>query len=124
MPVWKLVAREKVSSPTGDKSLKKGAEFLVITSSTSGAPSNAILGPYVGSQNWRRETARKLNMGFCYAHIRRPKRGYYEVEIKEMHPQTDPDVDEYAYTDEFVRMFEQNVKESPELWMQWGGYRF
>ena len=68
--------------------------------------------------------ARKLNMGFCYAHIRRPKRGYYEVEIKEMHPQTDPDVDEYAYTDEFVRMFEQNVKESPELWMQWGGYRF
>ena len=41
MPVWKIVARDKVSSPTGDKSLKKGAEFLVITSSTSGAPSNA-----------------------------------------------------------------------------------
>ena len=68
--------------------------------------------------------ARRLDMGFCYAHIRRPKRGFYEVELKEMHPQRNPEEDKYAYTDEFVRMFEQNVKESPEIWMQWGSYRF
>lgn len=68
--------------------------------------------------------ARKLNMGFCYAHISRPKRGYYEVEFREMHPQTAPNIYEYAYTDEFVRMLEQNIKENPVLWMQWGAPRF
>lgn len=68
--------------------------------------------------------ARKLNMAFCYAYIRRPKRGFYEVEFMEMHPKTNPTQDEFAYTDEFVRMFEENIKEKPELWMQWGSCRF
>lgn len=68
--------------------------------------------------------ARKMNMAFCYAYIRRPKRGFYEVEFMEMKPKTNPEEDLYAYTDEFVRMFEENIKEKPELWMQWGGFRF
>lgn len=67
---------------------------------------------------------RRFNMAFCYAYIRRPRRGYYEVEIKEIKPSTNPDEDEFAYTDEFVRMFEENVKEQPEIWMQWGAFRF
>ena len=67
---------------------------------------------------------RRFNMAFCYAHIRRHKRGYYEVEVKEIKPQTNPAEDEYAYTDEFVRMFEANIKEQPDLWMQWGSCRF
>lgn len=66
---------------------------------------------------------RKLDMAFVYAHITRPKRGYYEVEFKEMAP-ADIDINPYAYTDEFVRMLEQNIKEQPELWMQWGECRF
>lgn len=68
--------------------------------------------------------ARKFNMGYCYAYIRQTKRGYYEIEFMEMHPQRDPAEYEYAYTDEFVRMFEQNINEQPELWMQWGACRF
>lgn len=68
--------------------------------------------------------ARRLNMGFCYAHMRKVKRGYYEVTFKEMKPQRDPAEYEFAYTDEFVRLLEINVKEQPEIWMQWGGYRF
>lgn len=68
--------------------------------------------------------ARKLNMAFCYAYIRRPKRGYYEVEFVEITPKTNVEEDECAYTDEFVHLFEQNIKEKPELWMQWGSCRF
>lgn len=68
--------------------------------------------------------ARRFNMGYCYAHVSRPKRGYYEVEFQKMVPQTSPEEDEFAYTDEFVRMFERNILEKPELWMQWGAYRF
>lgn len=68
--------------------------------------------------------ARKLNMGFCYAHMKKIKRGYYEVTFKEMIPRKDPAEYEFAYTDEFVRLLEINIKEQPEIWMQWGGYRF
>lgn len=68
--------------------------------------------------------ARKMNMAFCYAHFSRIKRGFYEVEFKEIKPQTDPIIDEFAYTDEFVRLFEKNILEKPELWMQWGAPRF
>ena len=66
---------------------------------------------------------RKFNMAFVYAHIRRPKRGYYEVEFKELNP-TDLATNPYAYTDEFVRLLEANIKESPELWLQWSEPRF
>lgn len=66
---------------------------------------------------------RKFNMAFLYAHIRRPKRGYYEVEFKESNP-TDLETNPCAYTDEFVRLLEANIKESPELWLQWSEPRF
>lgn len=66
---------------------------------------------------------RQMDMAFVYAHFSRPKRGYYEVEFIEMAP-ADVGVNPYAYTDEFVRMLEQNIKEQPELWMQWGECRF
>lgn len=66
---------------------------------------------------------RKFNMAFLYAHIRRTKRGFYEVEFKELNP-TDLATNPYAYTDEFVRLLEANIKESPELWLQWSEPRF
>ncbi len=68
--------------------------------------------------------ARKLNMGFCYAHISRPKRGYYLVDIRPLIPFTDPKEDEFAYTKEFVRQLDINIREQPEIWMQWGSCRF
>ena len=64
-----------------------------------------------------------LNMAFVYAHMSRPKRGYYIVEFKEMNP-IDKETNPYAYTDEFVRLLENNIREKPELWMQWGECRF
>lgn len=66
---------------------------------------------------------RKLDMAFVYAKMSRPKRGYYEIEFKEICP---PDIvtNQFAYTDEFIRLLEQNIREQPELWMQWGECRF
>lgn len=66
---------------------------------------------------------RKYNMTFVYANIKRPKRGYYEVEFIPMTP-ADIDTNEYAYTDEFVRLLEKNIRKQPELWMLWGEARF
>ena len=66
---------------------------------------------------------RQMDMGFVYAHMRRIKRGYYEIELHEMRP-NDRDTNPYAYTDDFVRRLEQNILEQPELWMQWGECRF
>ena len=66
---------------------------------------------------------RKMNMAFVYAHMSRPKRGYYVIDFKEMSP-TDIETNPFAYTDEFVRLLENNIREKPELWMQWGECRF
>lgn len=66
---------------------------------------------------------RKMDMAFIYAHMNRPKRGYYEIEFKEICP-PDSDTNQFAYTDEFIRLLEQNIREQPELWMQWGECRF
>ncbi len=66
---------------------------------------------------------RKLNMAFVYAHISRPHRGYYIIDFVEIVP-PDTESNSYAYTDEFVRMLENNIREQPELWMQWGECRF
>lgn len=67
---------------------------------------------------------RRLKMAFCYANIRMPKRGYYEVSFEELIPKKNPDLYEFAYTDEFVRKLEENIKQQPEIWMQWGSCRF
>lgn len=66
---------------------------------------------------------RKMNMAFLYAHITNPKRGYYEIEFIDMNPK-DVDSNPFAYTDEFVRLLEKNIRQQPELWMQWGSPRF
>ncbi len=66
---------------------------------------------------------RKMDMAFVFAHISRPRRGYYVVEFKDMQP-VDLDNNPFAYTDEFVRLLEKNIREQPELWMQWGECRF
>lgn len=66
---------------------------------------------------------RKFDMPFFYAHITRPKRGFYEIEFKEMKP-LDIEINPFAYTDEFVRLLEINIRQQPELWLQWGTPRF
>lgn len=60
---------------------------------------------------------RKLNATFLYAKIKIKERGYYEIELVELKPNDPSSVN--AYTKEFVKELEQNIKEQPELWMMW-----
>ena len=66
---------------------------------------------------------RRFDMGFVFAHITRPKRGYYHVVLHELQPD---DIEEnvYAYTDAFVQELEKNIADDPEIWFQWGEPRF
>ena len=66
---------------------------------------------------------RKMNMAFVYAKMKRNKRGYYSIEFQDMNPD-DADTNPFAFTDMFVQLLEANIKEQPELWMQWGECRF
>lgn len=66
---------------------------------------------------------RKMDMAFVFAQITMPKRGFYEITFKKMEPK-DKDTNPHAYTDEFVRLLEQNIKLQPELWLQWDTPRF
>lgn len=72
------------------------------------------LSVYSGSER----IGRYLNMTFVYAHINRTERGYYSIEFKKLEP-NDIDTNPCAYTDEFVRCLEQNIREQPDLWMLW-----
>lgn len=66
---------------------------------------------------------RRFDMGFIYAQITRPKRGYYKVKLKELTP-NDVETNSYAYTDAFVHELEKNLIDDPEIWFQWGEPRF
>lgn len=76
------------------------------------------LSVYTGTE----KIGRKYNMNFVYAHISRKRRGIYNIEFKQMSPK-DINTNPYAYTDEFVRLLEQNIREQPDLWMLWGNKR-
>lgn len=68
--------------------------------------------------------AKKYGMAFVFAKITRPRRGYYEIEFKKIVPSSDLSESKYPYTDEFVRMLEENIKEQPEIWLHWASPRF
>lgn len=66
---------------------------------------------------------RRFDMAFVFAHITRPKRGYYRVKLYELQPD-DIDTNSFAYSDAFVHALQQNIIDDPELWFQWGEPRF
>ena len=60
--------------------------------------------------------AKKFDYPVYYVHITRLKRGYYEARILPI--TKDPkSMAENAITEQFARMLEANIKESPELWL-------
>lgn len=66
---------------------------------------------------------RRFDMAFIFAHLTRPKRGYYNVKLYELSP-SDVENNIYAYSDAFVSALQQNLVDDPELWFQWGDPRF
>ena len=76
---------------------------------------NWTLRPYTGTE----KIGRRLNAAFVYGRIRCRTRGYYEITFELLQPD-DIDINSFAYTDEFFRHLESNVREYPHLWMMWG----
>jgi len=71
--------------------------------------------PYmVGAEN----IGRHIGAAFFYLHISKPSRGHYIMTIKEMVP-TPAFIasQQYPYTELYLSLLEENIKESPEIWL-------
>lgn len=79
---------------------------------------NQDTGVFTGSE----VLGQKFNMAFVYSKFTRPKRGYYRMEFIRMDT---PDSltsnpsssSEFPMTDDYMRRFEQDILEQPELWL-------
>jgi KDO2-lipid IV(A) lauroyltransferase len=60
--------------------------------------------------------AKALDMPVFYANITKPKRGHYVFEFVSLFKEV-KDLPPYAITEAHVRMLEQNIQRSPELWL-------
>jgi KDO2-lipid IV(A) lauroyltransferase len=60
--------------------------------------------------------ARKLNHAVLYMDLHRPKRGYYEVELK-LITRTPQQMGEYEITDAYFQLLEQTIKREPQYWL-------
>lgn len=60
--------------------------------------------------------ARKLNHAVFYLDMKRPRRGYYEGEIK-LICQNPKETKDYQITDAYFQMLEQTIRRSPENWL-------
>lgn len=60
--------------------------------------------------------ARKLDTDVWYLHISRKRRGYYSCEFQLMYEHT-KDLEDFAVTERYMRLLEDNIKECPELWL-------
>ena len=74
--------------------------------------------------------SRKLDTGVWYIKVNRKRRGFYRCEIVPMYLHT-KDLPEYAVTEQYMRLLEDNIRECPELWLwthnrwkrTWEGYQ-
>ena len=74
--------------------------------------------------------SRKLDAQVWYMNITRKRRGYYRCDITMMFDHT-KDLPEYAVTEKYMRLLEENINKCPELWLwthnrwkrTWEGYQ-
>ena len=74
--------------------------------------------------------ARKMDLEVWYLHMTRKRRGYYRCDIQLMYEHTD-NLPEFAVTEKYMRLLEDNINECPELWLwthnrwkrTWEGYQ-
>jgi KDO2-lipid IV(A) lauroyltransferase len=60
--------------------------------------------------------ARKLDTQVWYFHITRKRRGYYKCDFQLMYDHT-KELPEFAVTEKYMRLLEDNIKENPEIWL-------
>ena len=74
--------------------------------------------------------SRKMDTAVWFLHVTRKRRGYYRCDIRLMYEHT-KDLPDYAVTEKYMRLLEENICESPELWLwthnrwkrTWEGYQ-
>ena len=74
--------------------------------------------------------ARKMDLEVWYLHMTRKRRGSYRCDIQLMYEHTD-NLPEFAVTEKYMRLLEDNINECPELWLwthnrwkrTWEGYQ-
>lgn len=59
---------------------------------------------------------RSLKVAYYYAHITRPKRGYYRCEFQRLVPNPNS-LSPYPITDAYVVALEHSIEETPHLWL-------
>ena len=80
---------------------------------------NQDTGVFTGSE----VLGQKFNMAFVYSKFTRPKRGYYRMEFIRMDNPTSnqgpltSNQSDFPMTDDYMRRFEQDILEQPELWL-------
>ena len=57
---------------------------------------------------------RRLDAHFLYGSVKCIRRGYYEITLHQIVPTKD---EPFAYTKEYMRMLERDIKEQPHLWL-------
>lgn len=73
---------------------------------------NQNTGVFTGSE----KLGRMFGMSFFYVKVQRTRRGFYEVTFENME-NVNPEISEFAYTEEYMRRFERDINECPELWL-------
>ena len=74
--------------------------------------------------------SRKMDAGVWYFHVTRKRRGYYRCDMIPMYLHT-AELPDYAVTEKYMRMLEDNIRQCPELWLwthnrwkrTWEGYQ-
>lgn len=74
--------------------------------------------------------AKKMGLTTCYGHLTRERRGHYVVKIVPMFG-ADENPEENVMTGRYVQLLEDNIRESPHLWLwthnrwkrTWEGYK-
>ena len=74
--------------------------------------------------------SRKMDTYVWYIHVTRPRRGHYICDIQPMFEHT-AELPEFTVTERYMRLLEDNIRESPELWLwthnrwkrNWEGYQ-
>ena len=62
------------------------------------------------------QLAKQMNAMIFYAHVTRPKRGYYHCHFQLM-TYTPKEFEDYQLTDRFMQLLQKDIEDNPSLWL-------
>ena len=63
------------------------------------------------------EIARRVGSKLLYLEMNKVARGKYEITFKDIVPDSDLEGEKYPYTLQYMRMFEQTIRNAPQYWL-------